>query len=326
MGKFIVKRILVAVPMLFGIALLTFALMGGTPGSYLDSMRLDPQFSEETIARYEQMYGLDKSWWIQFLSWTKNLFSFEFGYSFYYNIPVAEIISGRLFNTFILSLTSFLITWCIAIPLGIWAALNRNRWIDQMVQGFSYVSLSLPSFFLVMIFLFFASQVPGILPLGGMRSAHFDDLSMVGKVVDILRHLIIPATALSIGSIAGLQRIMRGNMLEELGKKYILTARAKGLSEKKVIYHHALRNAVNPLITLLGYEFSALLSGAALTEIICSWPGLGSLMLTAVRSKDVYLVMASMMMGGVLFIIGNLVADILLAKVDPRIRYDTKSI
>jgi len=322
MWRYIVKRILVAIPMLLGIALLTFALMGGTPGSYLDSMRLDPQFSEETIAHYEQMYGLDKSWWVQFFSWVKNIFKLELGYSFHFNIPVTKIIGGRLLNTFILSLSSFLLTWTIAIPLGIWAALNRNRWIDRCIQLFSYISLSIPSFFLVMIFLFFASLVPGVLPLGGMMSPNFDDLSIIGKILDVAKHLIIPATALSIGSIAGLQRIMRGNMLEILGQKYILTARAKGLPEKRVIYHHALRNAVNPLITLLGYEFSALLSGAALTEIICSWPGLGSLMLTAVRSKDIYLVMASMMMGGVLFIIGNLIADIILAKVDPRIRYD----
>ena len=322
MWRYIIKRILVAIPMLLGIALLTFALMGGTPGSYLDSMRLDPQFSEETIAHYEQIYGLDKPWWVQYFNWVKNIFKLELGYSFHFNIPVTKIIAGRLLNTFILSLSSFLITWTIAIPLGIWAALNRNRWIDRCIQLFSYISLSIPSFFLVMIFLFFASQMPGVLPLGGMMSPNFDDLSIIGKILDVAKHLIIPATALSIGSIAGLQRIMRGNMLEILGQKYILTARAKGLSEKRVVYHHALRNAINPLITLLGYEFSALLSGAALTEIICSWPGLGSLMLTAVRSKDIYLVMASMMMGGVLFIIGNLIADIILAKVDPRIRYD----
>ncbi len=322
MWRFIVKRILVSIPMLLGIALLTFALMGGTPGSYLDSMRLDPQFSEETIAHYEQMYGLDKAWWVQFFSWVKNIFKLEFGYSFHFNIPVSKIIAGRLLNTFILSMASFLITWGVAIPLGIWAALNRNRWIDRFIQFFSYISLSLPSFFLVMIFLFFASQLPGILPLGGMVSPNFDDMSVIGKILDILRHLAIPAVALSIGSIAGLQRIMRGNMIEALGQKYILTARAKGLPENKVIYRHALRNAVNPLVTLLGYQFSSLLSGAALTEIICSWPGLGSLMLTAVRSKDIYLVMASMLMGGVLFIIGNLLADIALAKVDPRIRYD----
>ncbi|MBN1869486.1 MAG: ABC transporter permease [Candidatus Omnitrophica bacterium] len=322
MWRFIVKRILIAVPMLLGIALLTFALLGGTPGSYLDSMRLDPQFSEETIARYQHMYGLDKSWGIQFVSWIKNIFRLEFGYSFHFNIPVSKIIAGRLLNTFILSLASFLITWCIAIPLGIWAALNRNRFIDRLIQFLSYISLSLPSFFLVMVFLFFASQLRGVLPLGGMVSPDFDDLSILGKILDVLHHLVIPAVALSIGSIAGLQRITRGNMLEALGQKYILTARAKGLPENRVVYRHALRNAINPLITLLGYEFSALLSGAALTEIICGWPGLGSLMLTAVRSKDIYLVMASMLMGGVLFIIGNLLADIALAKVDPRIRYD----
>ncbi len=321
MTGYILKRLLVAIPMLFGIALVTFALMGGTPGSYLDTMRLDPQFSEATIAHYQRIYGLDKPWGVQFLHWVKNIFHLELGYSFHFNVPVAKIISGRLFNTFVLSLASLLITWGIAIPLGIWAALNRNRWIDRCIQFFSYICLSLPSFFLAMIFLFFASQM-GKIPLGGMVGVDFDRLNFWQRGIDLAAHLMIPALALSIGSIAALQRIMRGNMLEVLGQKYILTARAKGLPETKVVYGHALRNAVNPLITLLGYEFSSLLSGAALLEIICSWPGLGSLMLTAVRSKDVYLVMASMLMGGMLFIVGNLLADIALAKIDPRIRYD----
>lgn len=321
MSNYILKRFLVAIPMLLGIALVTFALMGGTPGSYLDTMRLDPQFSEATIAHYQRIYGLDKPWWVQFLHWVKNIFHLEFGYSFHFNVPVAKIIGGRLFNTFILSLASLLVTWGIAIPLGIWAAVNRNRWIDRGIQFLSYICLSLPSFFLAMIFLFFASQ-SGKIPLGGMVGVDFDRLNFWQRGIDLAAHLMIPALALSIGSIAALQRIMRGNMLEVLGQKYILTARAKGLPENRVIYYHALRNAVNPLITLLGYEFSSLLSGAALLEIMCSWPGLGSLMLTAVRSKDVYLVMASMMMGGVLFIAGNLLADIALAKVDPRIRYD----
>ena len=321
MFLYILKRLIIAVPMLLGIALLTFGLMGGTPGSYLDSMRMDPQFSPETIAQYQQMYGLDQPWGVQFYRWVKNVCRLEFGYSFYYNVPVARIIGERLGNTFLLSLASFLLTWCVAIPLGIWAAVRRNKFIDRCIQFFSYIFLSLPGFFLAMIFLFLISG-SGVLPLGGMYSPSYDQLSPAGKFIDVLRHLVIPSVALSMGAIAGLQRITRGNMLDELGRKYILAARAKGLPEGRVIYHHALRNAINPLITLLGYEFSGLLSGAALLEIICSWPGLGSLMLTAVRSKDVYLVMASMMMGGVLFILGNLIADILLAKVDPRIRYD----
>ncbi|HSV43648.1 MAG TPA: ABC transporter permease, partial [Candidatus Bathyarchaeia archaeon] len=181
--------------------------------------------------------------------------------------------------------------------------------------------LSTPGFFLAMILLFIASRT-GWLPIGGMHSAHYEELSLLGKGLDLLAHMVIPVTALSVASIGSLQRIMRGNMLEVLGQQYILAARAKGLSERRVIYVHALRNAMNPLVTLLGYSFSSLLSGAALLEIITSWPGLGSLMLTAVRSKDIYLVMASFMMGSVLFLAGNLIADILLARLDPRIRFE----
>jgi len=258
---------------------------------------------------------------VQFLLWFKNLFRLEFGYSFYYNIPVIKVIGGRLLNTFILSLASLLVTWGIAVPLGVWAALHRNRWIDRIIQLFSYVALSTPSFFLAMLLLYGASRT-GALPLGGMHSAHYEEMSFLGKIIDLLRHLAIPTIALSIGSIGSLQRIMRGNMLEVLRQQYVLTARAKGLPENRVIYVHALRNAINPLITLLGFAFSSLISGAALIEIVCSWPGLGTLMLTAVRSKDIYLVMANFLMGGVLFIIGNLLADILLAKLDPRIRYE----
>ncbi len=146
-------------------------------------------------------------------------------------------------------------------------------------------------------------------------------MTIVGKIGDTALHLVIPATVLSLSAMASLQRIMRGNMLGVLRQQYILAARAKGLSERTVIYRHALRNAFNPLVTLLGYEFASLLSGAALIEIVCSWPGLGSLLLTAVRAKDVYLVMSSTLLAGVLLIVGNILADILLVWVDPRIRY-----
>src|SRR3989338_3993317 len=154
-----------------------------------------------------------------------------------------------------------------------------------------------------------------------MHSVNFENLNNAERFIDLLKHLAIPATVISLASIASLQRIMRGNLLDVLRQQYILTARAKGLPECRVIYLHALRNAVNPLITIFGYHFSDLLSGAALTEIICNWPGLGTMMLTAVRAKDIYLVMANMMMGGILLLLGNLLSDILLAWSDPRIRY-----
>jgi len=279
------------------------------------------QISPETIERYIKLYQLDKPLWVQYFSWFRNLFHFEFGYSFFYNIPVSHVIGSRLWNTFVLSLASLLLTWVIAIPLGVYASLKRNTWVDHFIQFCSNVALSSPGFFVAMLFLYFASQ-SGILPLGGMHSADYDQMNFLEKFWDLLRHLAIPATALSIASIGSLQRIMRGNMLDVLGQQYILTARAKGLPENKVVYKHALRNAINPLVTLFGYEFSGLLSGAALLEIICSWPGLGSLMLTAVRSKDIYLVMASFLLSGVLLILGNLLADVLLARMDPRIRYE----
>lgn len=324
MTRFIVQRLLVFIPMLLGITFLTFVLMRVTPGNYLDTIRLDPQISEETIERYQKLYQLDKPLIVQYGHWLKNVCRLEFGYSFHYNVPVAHIISGRLFNTFILSLSAFLVTWLIALPLGVWVALRRGQWPDKIVQTSAYVFFSLPTFFITMIFLFWASQ-SGVLPLGGMRSPDFAHMTFFEQVWDLAKHLVIPVAALSLGSIGYLQKIMRGNMLEVLGQNYILTARAKGLPEGRVVYGHALRNAINPLITLLGYEFSALLSGAALTEIICSWPGLGSLMLTAVRAKDIYLVMASMLMGSFMFIVGNLLADLALAKADPRITYGKRN-
>jgi peptide/nickel transport system permease protein len=321
MLRYVIRRLVVSLPLLLMMTLLTFVLMQKTTGGFYALLRLDPQISEETINRYIQMYQLDKPVLVQYKQWVWNLLRGEFGYSFYYNVPVVTLISGRMWNTFILSFCSIVLTWAIAIPLGIIAAVHHNRWVDRVIQLLSYVGLATPSFFLAMLLLFWASRT-GVLPLGGMHSAQYDDLSFLGKVWDLLRHLAIPTVTLSVGSIGSLQRIMRGNMLEVLRQQYILTARAKGLPESRVIYRHALRNAINPLITLLGYEFSSLLSGAALLEIICSWPGLGALMLTAVRSKDIYLVMASFMMGSILFLMGNLLADILLARMDPRIRYE----
>ncbi len=321
MLRYVLKRLLVMVPMVLGIAFLTFLLMRLSPGDYLDTLRLNPQISPETIDRLEKMYQLDKPLLTQYVHWLVNMVKGEFGFSFYYNVDVVKIISWRLWNTFILSFSSFLFTWLVALPIGIWAAVNRGKLIDQGIQLLSYIFLSLPSFFVAMILLFWASQTE-ILPLGGMHHPNYDDFNLFQKFIDLAKHLVIPTLALSLGSIAALQKIMRGNMLEVLGQRYILSARAKGLPESRVVYVHALRNAINPLITLLGYEFSGLLSGAGLIEIICSWPGLGSLMLTAVRAKDIYLVMASMLMGSVLFIIGNLIADLMLAKADPRIRYE----
>lgn len=321
MLRFICKRILIALPLLLAMSFVTFLAINLAPGNFFDSLRMDPQFSEETIQHYESLYHLDKPVVIQYLYWLKNLIKLDFGYSFFYNAPVKKVISSRLLNTLLLSVVSLIFTWLIAIPLGIIAAVNRNRFVDRFFSLLSFIGLSIPNFFFALLLLYVAS-VFGILPLGGMRSANFETLSLIGKLFDIARHLIIPTIVISTSAFAGLQRLMRGNLLDVLRQQYILTARAKGLPENRVIYHHALRNAINPLVTIFGYQLSGLLSGAALTEIICNWPGLGSTLLTAVRAQDIYLVMGSMLMGGILLLAGNLFADILLAWVDPRIKYE----
>ena len=314
----IIKRASISFLLLLAMSFVTFWFMHATPGNFFDSLKLNPQISPETIQHYEEIYHLKDPLVVQYSHWLFNVFHGEFGYSFYYNVPVVDVIGPRLWNTFVLSLSSFILTWGLAIPLGVWAALRHGKTADRVINALSFAAFSAPSFFLAMLLLYGFSLWGG-LPLGGMHAANYEDLSGWMKWIDLLKHLVIPTTVLSLASIASLQRVMRGNMLAQLRQQYILAARAKGLPEDRIIYIHALRNAFNPMVTLLGYEFASLLSGAALVEIVCSWPGLGALMLTAVRSKDVYVVMASMLMGGVLLLLGNLLADYLLLKLDPRI-------
>ncbi|MGE4356986.1 MAG: ABC transporter permease [Candidatus Omnitrophota bacterium] len=321
MRTYIIRRILVSIPLLLAISFVTFLFIQLAPGDYFDTLRLNPQISPETIKLYEAQYHLDKPWIVQYFYWLKNVLRLDFGYSFTQKNPVTKVIKSRIGNTLLLSLSGLFFTWLIAIPLGIFCAVRQYRFWDKLFSGFSFIGLSIPSFFLAILLLFFAS-ITGILPTGGIRSANFEELNLFMKIIDILKHLIIPTIVVSLGAIASLQRIMRGNMLEVLRQRYILTARAKGLPEGRILYVHALKNAINPLVTIFGYHLSDILSGVALTERICNWPGLGSIVLTAVRSQDIFLVMGAMVMSGIMLITGNLIADILLAWLDPRIRYE----
>jgi len=321
MKTYIIRRILISIPLLLAISFITFLFIQIAPGDFFDIMKMNPQISPETINMYKGKYHLDRPLIIQYFYWILRLLKLDLGYSFFYNSPVSKVLLSRIFNTLLLSICSIILTWVFAIPFGIWAALHRNKIIDRLLSILSYFGLSVPNFFFALLLLFLAS-VTGILPLGGMRSVNFGDFTLIGKIIDIAKHIIIPAIVISTASLAGLQRIMRGNMLEVLGKQYILTARAKGLPEHRVVYIHALRNALNPMVTIFGYQFSALLSGAALTEIVTGWPGLGSTLLVAVRAQDIYLVMGSMLIGGVMLLLGNLLADVVLAWLDPRIRYE----
>ncbi|MBF2078667.1 MAG: ABC transporter permease [Synechococcales cyanobacterium T60_A2020_003] len=316
-----VKRVLQALLTLLLASALSFFIIQLAPGDYLDTLRLNPQISQETLQDLQTRFGLDKPVWQQYWLWLKQVVTKgDFGISFAYQRPVSSILRERIPPTLLLALSSIVVTWAIAIPLGIIGAVHHNKLIDRILRVISYIGQGFPTLITGLLLLFFAQLTSPLFPVGGMTSIDHEDLSWFGKILDIGWHLILPTLALSITGFAGLQRIMRGQMLDVMRQDYIRTARAKGLSENKVVYVHALRNAVNPLITLLGFEFASLLSGAFITEGLFNWPGLGKLVLEAVRAQDLYLVMASLMMGAVMLIVGNLLADLLLKVADPRIK------
>jgi len=318
---FVVKRLLQALLTLLLASALSFLIIQLAPGNFLDVLRQDPQISPETIQDLEARFGLDQSFFEQYRRWLWQIFTRgDFGTSFAYQRSVSSILAERIPATLLLSLSSILVTWAIALPLGIVGAVHQNKPLDRVLRVVSYLGQGMPTLITGLLLLFFAQMTAPLFPVGGMTSIDHADLTLMGKMLDIGWHLILPTLALSLTSYAGLQRIMRGELLDVLRQDYIRTARAKGLPENRVIYVHALRNAINPLITLLGFEFSALLSGAFITETFFDWPGLGLLVLQAVQAQDLYLVLASLMMGAVMLIVGNLLADLLLKVVDPRIK------
>lgn len=320
---YVLKRLLQAVVTLFLASVLCFVIIQLAPGDFLDTLKSNPKISAQRIEELKRQFGLDKSVFEQYWFWLWGIVSrLDFGLSFAYQRPVTDLLWERVPATLLLAISSLVVTWAIAIPLGILAAVKQNRLADRILQVLSYAGQGFPSFITALLLLFFAQYTSPLFPVGGMLSIDHADLSPLGKVLDIGWHMILPTLALSITSFAGLQRIMRGELLDVLRQDYIQTARAKGLPEDRVIYIHALRNAINPLITLLGFEFSSLLSGAFITENFFNWPGLGRLTWQAVINQDLYLVMASLMIGAVMLILGNLFADLLLKAADPRIRLE----
>ena len=318
---YVVKRLLQGLLTLLLASMLSFAIIQLAPGDYLDSLRQNPTISTETIEQLKIRFGLDKPAILQYWLWLKQVITrFDFGESFVYSRSVSSLILERIPATLLLAFSSIIVTWTIALPLGIISAVKQNTIIDKILRVISYVGQGFPSFITALIFLIVAQNLSPLFPVGGMTSIDHDRLSLTGKMLDIGWHMVLPTIALSITSFAGLQRLTRGQMLDVLRQDYIQTARAKGLSENKVIYVHALRNAINPLVTLLGFEFASLLSGSFIAEYFFNWPGLGRLILQAVQAQDLYLVMASLMMAATMLIIGNLLADILLTFIDPRIQ------
>ena len=318
MFRFILKRVLQTVPLLFIVSIISFFIIRLSPVDPLAELRLNPAISQETLQKERIRLGLDKPVIVQYGLWAKSFIKGDLGITSS-GEQVSVKLSERIPNTLILTITVIFITWAAGIPLGILGAVCRQSKIDRILTVISGVGMAVPSFFLAILLLIFAVKT-GWFPAGGLTSHNYNTLSFWGKFTDISKHLVLPAAVLFTISLAGLQRQMRANMLDVLDSEYIKFARAKGLSEFKIIFKHALRNALNPMITLLGFEFAGLLSGAALTEYVFQYPGLGRLILEAVLKSDINLVMASLMMGSIMLVTGNLIADILLIITDPRVR------
>jgi peptide/nickel transport system permease protein len=320
---YIIKRLLQALLTLFLASALSFIIIQLAPGDYLDTLKQNPKISSKRLDDLRIQFGLDKSWFEQFFLWLwRILTKGDFGQSFVYQRSVSSLLWERVPATLVLAISSLIMTWAIAIPLGILAAVKQNRATDKILQVISYAGQGFPSFVTALLLLIFAQITAPLFPVGGMTDINHDELNWFGKIIDVGWHMLLPTIALSITSFAGLQRITRGELLDVLRQDYIQTARAKGLPENRVIYVHALRNAINPLVTLLGFELASLLNGAFIAEFFFNWPGLGRLTLQALQNQDLYLLMASLVMGAVLLIIGNLVADLLLKVADPRIKLE----
>lgn len=315
---YILKRILLSIPILLIVSLISFFLIRLSPVDPLAQLKLNPAISQETIEKETKRLGLDKPVIVQYGLWLKNFAVGNMGYCTD-NTKVSTKIKGRILNTLLLSLAVIVTSWIIAIPLGVLGAVYYNSLFDKILTILSSVGMAIPSFFFAILMLLFA-QKTGWFPIGGLTSVNFSDLGLGAKIIDIIKHLILPTFVLTTISLSSLTRQMRANLLDVLNSEYVKFAYAKGLSKPKVIIKHALRNAINPIITLLGFEFAGLLSGAALTEYVFQYPGLGKLILEAVMQSDINLVMASLMIGAIMLICGNLLSDILLKLTDPRVR------
>ena len=316
--KYILKRILQVIPLLILVSLISFFIIKLSPVDPLAELRLNPSISQETLSKEMKRLKLDKPIYIQYASWAKSFVQGDLGYTSA-GEKVSTKLKERIPNTLLLTSIVIFMTWIVGIPLGVLAAIKKETAFDRILTVVSSIGMAIPSFFFAILMLIFAVKT-GWFPVGGLTSYDFNEMSFSGKIMDLSKHLVLPVIVLFTISLSGLQRQMRANMLEVLDSDYVKFARAKGLSEGKVIFKHALRNAINPMITLLGFEFAGLLSGAALTEYVFQFPGLGRLILEAVMKSDINLVMASLMMGTIMLILGNLIADILLMIADPRIR------
>ncbi|NOQ51329.1 MAG: ABC transporter permease subunit [Desulfuromonadaceae bacterium] len=323
MLRYIFKRLLILVPLLFGITLISFVVIHLAPGEPTDMQtQMNPQAGTELQERLRVQYGLDQPLYVQYGKWLSRLVQLDFGESFATDRrPVFDKVVERLPVTMLLNVLSILLILVVSIPLGIASAVRRNSGFDRVTTMLVFAGFAMPSFWLALLLMDWFGVRLGLLPISGLKSLGYEYLSWSGQLLDRLAHLILPVFVSALGGVAGFSRYMRSNMLEVVRQDYILTARAKGLSEKTVIYKHALRNALLPVITILGLSVPGLIGGSVIFETIFAIPGMGKLFYDGVMMRDYPLIMGILVMGAVLTLLGNLLADISYAIADPRIRH-----
>ena len=322
MLRYIAKRLFFMIPLLFGITVICFTVMHLAPGSPTDlQTQMNPRASVEMKERLRAMYDLDKPLPEQYIRWVGKLAVLDLGISFSTDRrPVADKILERLPITILLNVLSLFLILVVAIPLGVLSAVRQDSLFDRVAGVVVFVGFAIPTFWLALLLMILFGVHLGWLPISGIRSLNSEYLPPGMALWDLIRHLILPVLLAAFGGLAGLSRYMRANMLEVVRQDYILTARAKGLSERVVIYRHALRNALLPVITILGLSVPGLIGGSVIFETIFAIPGMGQLFYMAVMARDYPVVMGILFIGAVLTLFGNLIADVSYALADPRIR------
>ncbi|MFH0871426.1 MAG: ABC transporter permease [bacterium] len=318
----ILKRILLSLPLLIGITFVSFVVIHLAPGEPVSLQTdLNPRVSAASKAQLRHLYGLDEPLPLQYLKWVGRSFRLDFGRSFSPDgRKVTEKIAERIPITILLSLLEMLVILLVAIPIGILSATRQYSLFDKATTVFVFIGFAIPTFWLALLCMNLFGIHLGWLPISGLQSLDYARLSLGGKILDRLRHLILPVLVGSFGGLAGFSRYMRSNMLEVIRQDYIRTARAKGLAERTVIYKHALRNALLPVVTILGLSVPSLIGGGVIFETIFAIPGMGQLFYNSVMSRDYPVIMGILVIGAALTLLGNLLADISYALVDPRIR------
>jgi peptide/nickel transport system permease protein len=310
------------VPLFFGITLVSFFVIHLAPGSPTDlQTQMNPKVSTEAIQRLRAFYGLDKPLHVQYLIWLKKLIKLDFGNSFSPdNRKVIEKISERIPVTIMINVLSLLLILVFAVPIGVLSATHQNSFFDKFTTVFVFIGFAVPTFWLALLLMILFGVQLGWLPISGIKSLGYEPSSLFMIILDRAKHLILPVLLSAFGGLAGFSRYVRSNMLEVIRQDYIKTARAKGLSERTVVYHHALRNALLPVITILGLSVPGLIGGSVIFETIFAIPGMGQLFYGSVMARDYPVIMGILVIGAFLTLIGNLLADLSYSLADPRIR------